>query len=162
MTFGVLVTLWTVRIACALYVAALGGWINGRDRLARAAWTLGCLFYLAHAAAAFHFYHGWSHAAAVADTERQTAALFGTGYGAGVWFNYAFTIVWAADILRLWIGWTWPRWFAVTLHSFMAFMFINATVVFASGATRWLGVAAAIGLALNFLWRRTSQYGTLG
>lgn len=162
MTLGVAITLWTVRLACALYVAALAGWINGRERFARGAWTLGCAFYLAHAAAAFHFYHAWSHAAAVADTERQTAALLGTGYGAGVWFNYAFTAVWVADAARRWLGWVWPQWAAVAVQGFMGFMFFNATVVFATGVTRWLGVLAAAGLALNRYLRTRSQYGTVG
>jgi hypothetical protein len=103
--------------------------------------------YLAHVAAAFTFHHGWSHAAALRDTARQTAAMFGVESGFGLYFNYAFTLIWAGDVAWMWLGprshTARPRWVSAFIHSFMAFMFFNATVVFASGWTRWLGLAAA-------------------
>jgi hypothetical protein len=46
-----------------------------------------------------------------------------------------------------------PRWIARGLHAFLAFMFLNATVVFASGWVRGLGLSALIALAI--LWSRS-------
>ncbi|MCC6540515.1 MAG: hypothetical protein IT162_23405 [Bryobacterales bacterium] len=144
-------TLWTVRASAVCYVAALAG------LGARAMWTAGCALFLAHVAAAFHFHHRWSHAAAVAETARQTEALFGVSSGFGLWFNYVFAAVWLADVV-----WWWgaperyasrPRWMSAAVHGFMAFMFFNGAVVFASGPTRWLGLAATVWLAVRRLSR---------
>ncbi len=137
-------TLWTVRASALCYVAALAGVHT------RAMWTAGCALFLAHAAAAFHFHHHWSHAAAEAETARQTQALFGVATGSGLWFNYAFALVWLIDAI-----WWWsaparyaarPRWLHAAVHGFMAFMFFNGAVVFAAGPTRWLGLAATVWL----------------
>lgn len=145
-----LLTLWTVRLACILYVAA----ILFRSR---AAWTAGVAAYLAHVAAAFHFHHGWSHSAAFRETARQTAETFGIASGFGLYFNYFFTAVWLGDVVWLWTAnisyRARPRWISVAIHGFMAFMFFNATVVFATGWVRWLGLAAAVVLAVQALNR---------
>lgn len=155
---GTAITLWTVRAACVLYVLGLAGWLTRAGRLARWAWTLGCAMYLAHVAAAFQFYHEWSHAAAVRETARQTAELFGVASGNGVYFNYVFTGVWVSDVLWWWLspdGYRRrPKWVTASVHGFMAFMFFNATVVFASGWVRGLGVAATVVLG-SLCWRRS-------
>ena len=110
-------------------------------------------------AAAFAFQHGWSHDAAFRETARRTDELFGVQSGAGLYFNYAFTAVWLADVVWLWTSGetyrTRPRWISDSIHAFMAFMFFNATVVFASGWVRWLGVVAtAILLLIHAPFRR--------
>ena len=147
---GQALTLGTIRLSALLYVAAL---LGVRPRLT---WTLACLAYLTHAASAFHFHHQWSHAAAYAETARQTRALFGFGSGAGLYCNYAFTVIWPADVV-----WWWcapaayarrPRWIARAVHGFLAFMYLNGAVVFASGATRWLGLVATAAVALRWWW----------
>lgn len=149
-------TLWSVRLACVLYVVALGAWLAGRDRLARAAWTLGFGGYLVHMLAAFGVYHHWSHQEAYMDTARQTAEIFYIDWGGGLYFNYLFSVVWLADVVWMWAddaGYRRrARWIGGAIHSFMAFMFFNATVVFAAGWTRWFGLMAC--LALLVLWRR--------
>ena len=132
-----LLTLWTIRIACVLYVAAL---LTRR----RWVWTAGLAAYLTHVAAAFAYHHHWSHDAAYRETARQTAELFGVESGFGLWFNYAFTAIWIGDVAWLWTGRTRPWWVSAAIHSFIAFMFFNATAVFASGWVRWLGVAATL------------------
>jgi hypothetical protein len=156
---GQALTLWTIRVAAGLYVAAVAGWLARRDRSSRAAWTAACGFYLVHVAAAFHFYHAWSHAAAYRETARQTAAVFGVNWGGGLYFNYAFTAIWIADVLWWWRGLEAyrrrPRWVTAAVHTFFAFMFLNATVVFAQGGTRWFGVAATTLLCV--LWWRTNR-----
>ncbi|HEV3005325.1 MAG TPA: hypothetical protein VGX78_12740, partial [Pirellulales bacterium] len=106
MSPGELATRWTVRLALAGYF--LGGALRAENRtprgrlIGRIAWTLGCLFYLAHIACAFHVYHGWSHAAAYRHTAEQTAALTGWNWGGGIYFNYLFTVVWLADAIAWW------------------------------------------------------------
>jgi hypothetical protein len=158
-------TLWTVRIALVLYVAALFSWLLGGRRWApttRLLWSSGLLFYLAHVAAAFHFVHGWSHERASAETARQTRELFGVDSGLGLWLNYAFTIVWIADVLWWWFdedGYLVRRpWIDVATQAFMAFMFLNGAVVFGHGLARWLGLAATV--ALSVLWLRSRREGT--
>lgn len=138
-------TLWTIRASAVCYVAALAGGVR-----ARAMWTAGCALFLAHALAAFHFHHHWSHAAAYVETARQTQELFGVASGSGLWFNYVFTLVWLVDVIWWWRSparyATRPRWLHAAVHGFMAFMFFNGAVVFASGPTRWFGMAAAVWL----------------
>ena len=140
LTFG---TIW---VALTLYVLALAIRIAWRDRLVRALWTAGCLFYLAHVALAFQAFYRSSHAVAYLETARQTAALFGIDWGGGLYFNYAFTAIWVGDTLWMWLGLDGyrnrPFWLAAAIQIFMAFMAFNATVVFAHGTTRTAGLIA--------------------
>jgi hypothetical protein len=139
-------------VATALYVLSVGLWLKHRDAAARVAWTLACAFYLAHVAAAFQFHHHWSHLAAYRETAQQTADVFGVNWGGGLYFNYAFTVVWIADAF-----WWWrtglagyrarPRWVAIVVHSFFGFMFFNAAIVFGSNFMRWFGTASILILA---------------
>ena len=160
-------TRWTVRAALALYVVTLALRLAAPRRrgLARAAWTAGCLLFLAHVAAAFHYFHDWSHGDAYRETARQTGEMVGTYWGGGLYLNYLFTLAWAADVAYWW----WrgsegyaarPRWIDQVLHGFMAFMAFNAVVVFESGVVRAAGVTAAILLAVltfhRLRWPRTA------
>jgi hypothetical protein len=156
------VTLWTVRAACVLYTCALALWLARRPRFAPLLWTVALVCYLGHVVSAFAFHYAWSHQAAYAETARQTAELFKIRWGGGLYFNYAFTAVWAADVLWMWLSeasyHSRPRWAGAAVHAFMAFMFFNATVVFASGWVRGLGFAALAGLTVIWLLSRlTSQ-----
>jgi hypothetical protein len=144
------VILWSIRLATLCYVIALAQFLRRRDP--RLAWTLGCLFYLTHVAAAFHLQYHWSHAAAVQETARQTQALFGLYWGGGVWFNYAFTAIWTADT----IWWNCapkthqarPAWLNIAVHSYLAFLFVNGAIVFPQGPIRGFALSAAIALAV--------------
>lgn len=158
MSPGELATRWTVRLALAGYFAgaALRGGrprSSNRERVARLAWTLGCLFYLAHVGCAFHYFHGWSHAAAYQRTADETAATTGWKWGGGLYFNYAFTVVWLADTLWWWRPAAGRRahWLATSVQAFLAFMVFNATVVFGHGAIRWFGLAGCALLAVRWL-----------
>src|SRR5262245_22322917 len=102
-----LLTRWTVRVALALYVLGLAlriGARGSRPRLtgARFAWTAGWLLFLLHVACAFHYYHDWKHAVAYQATARQTAEVVGLDWGGGLYANYAFTLLWAADVCWWW------------------------------------------------------------
>jgi hypothetical protein len=166
--FGRLATRATIDLALVAYfVGAIldalsrprpGGAARcGLPRAARAVWTLGCALYLAHVGCAFQFHHHWSHRAAYAETARRTAELFGWNSGAGLVFNYAFTLAWVVDA-----GWWWiapasrqarPRWLSLAWQGFFLFMVVNATIVFESGPVRWLGVAGCA--ALGAAWVRS-------
>jgi hypothetical protein len=152
---GEALTRWTVRLALALAVAAVlvrCTRITPRDSPMRARWlwTLGCPAFLAHVVCAFHFYHHWSHAAAYEETARRTAEVAGLEWGGGLYFNYAFAAVWAADVAWWWVaprGYARrPRWVDGAVYGFFAFLAFNATVVFGSGPIRWAGVAVSLGL----------------
>lgn len=142
--------LWTARlcVGCYLlrYVVAAGGAERARQR-ERLLWTAGWGILVVHTVAVFAFVHGWSHAAAVAHTARQTEELLGISFGGGVWFNYATIVVWGADVARLWrreqnpgiFPNPWVLW-SVTVHAYLAMIVVSATVVF--GPKFWWGVAA--------------------
>src|SRR5438093_1092947 len=163
MANGQSLTLWAIRIATPSYVAALSPYLARGNRRwegpSRLAWTAGCMFYLVHVWGAFQFFHGWSHLAAHRETARRTAELFGINWGGGLYFNYVFTLVWLVDTLWWWRGFdayrNRPNWLGTAIHSFLAFMFFNATVIFASGFVRWIGTAATTGLVLLWLRART-------
>ncbi len=148
---GRVVTLLLADGAAALYAVAMVLWLLRRDTVARLAWTAGCAIFVTHVAFAFQFYHHWSHSEAYLATARQTADLFGPLWGWGLYLNYAFTLLWIVDTIWWWAGLENYRrragWIAVAVHSFLAFMFFNATVVFGRGWTRWIGAATAIAVA---------------
>lgn len=148
-------------VAVAGYAAGSGAFALARgrrawDAWARAAWTVGCAAMLAHAACAFHFYHGWSHAEAYRDTARQTAEMTGWRWGGGLYFNYALLAAWVADV-----AWWWRRGLAayrrrpwplsVAWHAFLLFMFFNATVVFGGGGARRAGLCVCAALCVAWL-----------
>jgi hypothetical protein len=158
--WGEWITRWTVRGALALYAlsVALRLAAPGRRRGARLLWTIGCVLFLAHVAVAFHFYHGWSHAHAYRETARQTRERFGIDWGGGLYFNYAFTVAWAADAAYGWVAGPdayqrRSRWVGAALHAFFLFMAFNGAIVFAAGATRWVAAVVMGGLLLLALVR---------
>lgn len=150
-------TRWSVRLAMALYVLSLVLRARAADRAARSAWTAGCLALVAHIALAFHFTHHWSHAVAYEETARQTAEVVGLDWGGGIYANYAFAMVWLLDVAWWWRGLeayrSRPRWIDWIVQGFLAFIAFNATVVFATGVVRGLGLAATLLLLVCFACR---------
>jgi hypothetical protein len=160
----------TVRLALGYYAAAVGlmlvlrpaEWavLSGRVRLARACWTLAWAAYLVHLGMAFHHYHGWSHADAVAHT-RQVS-----GVGEGIYVSHLFTVLWTADVVWWWLrpaGYARrPPWVGRALHGFMLFMVFCATVVYEAGPVRWAGVLLFACLAALAVWRRSHFAATRG
>ena len=123
---------------------------------ARPIWLFGAACYVAHVAVAFGTHHGWSHAAAYAYTAAQTDALLGFDWGGGLWFNYAFTLIWVSEA----IWWQAlpesyarrsPAWTHAVRGAFL-FMIVNGALLFVSGPRRLLGIAVVI--ALTLIWRR--------
>ncbi len=164
---------WSIRAALVCYVVVLAGNLAagnsaagnsaaGRQarwrRAAKWIWLAGCLLFLGHVAAAFHFYHHWSHAHAVAETARQTKAVIGWEFGEGLYFSYLFAIVWAVDALW-WLArgeayYERSRRITIALHAYMLFIGLNGAMVFESGVTRTYGFAACavLGVLLVYRW----------
>ena len=138
------------------------------DSAARIVWSVACASLIAHLISAFHFYHGWSHQAAYADTARQTQELFGLNWGGGLFINYALLLAWIVDIAWWWQSGLdsyckrpWPL--VIAWHGFLIFIIFNATVVFGGGMVRWLGLAICLLLALTWLYIvRTFRLGSGG
>jgi len=150
-------TIWVSIVGYALGTVVFA-FSRGRarwDSASRVAWTVACASLIAHFISAFHFYHGWSQAAAYRDTARQTEELFGLNWGGGLLINYALLIAWMVDV-----GWWWRSgidsyrqrpWPLVALwHGFLIFIIFNATVVFGDGVVRWVGLAICLLLSLTW------------
>ena len=123
------------------------------DSSARVYWTIACVSLVIHVALAYHYYHAWSHASAYAETAIQTRQVYGLHWGGGVFINYALMIGWMIDVILWWSHGLdsyrrRPRAANIVWHSFLFFIFFNATVIFEGGILRWLWLlftAAAIG-----------------
>ena len=161
-------TEWTARICVALWLATL--FVRPQSRAAkservvdwwRVLWTLGAVSLAVHTAAAFHCKHDWSHAHAYAHTAQQTLDTVGLDWGGGLYFNYLTSIWWLLDAIAIWlkIDWARKKSYRLALEWYLAFMFLNATIVF--GPRFW--VAAGIGVLGSLAWlakRKRSQLPT--
>jgi hypothetical protein len=148
---GESITLWTVRLAVTFYALALASriWPGGKSPTSgRTLWTMGYACFVVHVLCAFHFYHHWSHQAAWQETARQTREFTGMDSGSGLLANYAFLAVWGVDVLWWWVSPTayQDRYWGIefVIQSYLAFITFNATVVFATGFSRWLGIALSL------------------
>ncbi len=164
MTSEALLTHGTALVSFLAYgiTLALRGTASGRpdrQRWSRAFWTASVVVFILHVLCAFHFVHHWSHAAAYAATARQSAEVMGLNWGGGLFWNYAFTLVWIADAVWWWLArQTYearPRSIEWLVQGFMGFMWFNATVVFGHGWVRWAGAVAFVLLGSFALKART-------
>jgi hypothetical protein len=158
--------IWTARLAVAAYLTAIGMFLAGKSRRSvRIVRTAGFAIFCLHVMAAFHFVHHWSHAAALQHTAEQTKELFGWNWGGGIWFNYLFLVLWGVDVLFGWVRLasrdsTDNRLskFSLVIHLYMAFIVLNATVVF--GPAWWspvMLVLAVLFAGLAFRQRRRKR-----
>ncbi len=121
---------------------------TGVNFVPRFDWSLGCVLCWVHIAVAFHLGHGWSHELAWEHT-RQVG-----GFGDGIFVNYMFALVWLADVLWAWVAFdsylARPGWLKWTIHGFIAFVVVNAAVVFGTWSSRgtffafFLGILAGV------------------
>ena len=110
--------------------------------------------------------HHWSQAAAVAATAARTRELFGWEFGAGVWANYLFALIWIAD--GLW--WcVWPAsyrrrsvWIVCGGHGFLAMIVVSGAIVFEAGPTRYVAIAAAGVIGWIAYWARNGRRPSTG
>ena len=166
MNRGEFLTRVSIWLALSAYAVGAGLRVAGRDarRMTRGrwAWTFGCVFFLAHVACAFTYYHDWSHDAAYRETARLTAAVAGRNWGGGLYWNYVFAAAWLADVVWWWLA---PEGFArrsprlnAVWHGFFFFMVFNGTVVFGHGPVRWFGALICGSLAALWWVRRNRRF----
>ena len=159
-------TNWSVRAALLLYLLSTAREISSgrRDTVARYAWLGGCLAFLVHVFCAFYFHHDMSHQAAVANTAERTRDMLGFAFGEGIFFSYAFTVIWTVDAFwRVFAAESYDRravWLHGAVHAYLFFIAINGAAVFEAGATRWgavLGCLLLAGLAIG-RWRSSNAH----
>ncbi|MDB5339813.1 MAG: hypothetical protein JWN70_5432 [Planctomycetaceae bacterium] len=158
---------WSAWPAVVCYVAAWALSLRPADNRSRIwirlLWTAGWLALVAHVIVALAFVHGWSWSAAYEHTAQRTQTLVGWNWGGGVWFNLLTVGVWGADVLRMWMTSSrpersvpaadWTRWSNYAVQSYIAFMMINATVVFGSLFAQFTGCLMCAGLAM-YAWQQ--------
>ena len=168
MSRGEIFTRLTIWLALGGYACGAIASFVGRESVqwqarARWAWTIGCIGMLAHVACAFHVYYDWSQTSAYRETARQTAEVFNFNWGGGLYINYAFIAAWVLDVIWWWRGLAAyqqrPRYLTWAWQGFFLFMVFNATVVFKTGALRWIGLCLCVGLVVVWWLRiKPSRY----
>ena len=123
------------------------------DRLARAVWSGGIALALLHVVLAFEFVYAWDHGSAVAATAQQTADVVGWEWRGSIYINYIFLTLWLADVCWWWAASASHASRSVRFETarvaLFAFMFFNAAVVFATAATRLVGIAAVTAVLIG-------------
>ena len=135
-------------LSFAIYLLTLIGWTRRvQPRRLRWLWTFAWGIFVIHVCMAFHLVHHWSHDAAWEATRVQG------GVGAGIYFNYLVIVVWLIDVLWWWL---WPtqyyprnRWISGLIQGFLAFMWFNATVIFAHD---YLWIIGALGFVILVIY----------
>ncbi|SFI23621.1 hypothetical protein [Planctomicrobium piriforme] len=167
---GELAVLWTVRLSLvcfwiSLELRMLAAGREQRLQAARLFWTVGYVAFVVHFLTAFHFVHHWSHADAFAVTARRTAQTVGMPFGAGIYVNHLFLVVWGIDVVWWWIK---PanylrraRWMTWAILGFMVFIAFHATVTFGQGPIRWWGLAGTLCLAGSLAWTALRRPGEM-
>ena len=149
---------WTIRITLALYGLLLArqimGWRAG-ERLARWCWTLGFAALVGHFLTAYG-QMGWSHAAVVAHTARETEQVLGWRFSGGVWGNYLFALLWGLETVRQWtrrgrLTGT-SRWI-FCLYGYLLVVVVNGAIVFAMGPIRVVASSVCLLIAGVAVWR---------
>ena len=155
MNTGDLIIAWTIRLSmlllCASVFLQLRRQLSPRIRFMQSGlWTTSFLLSVLHVLAAFHFMHHWSHTAAYLATAEETRVKLGFAYGAGVYFNYLFLIVWGIDVVWTWHGFRFPHrptpWWIQAGRWYLLFIAFNGVVVFKTGWLRILGITMTMGL----------------
>jgi hypothetical protein len=144
--------LWVGAVALMI-PAKRSEWHTGavRFRVARFTWILAVFAYLVHVAVAFHFAHRWQHAKAFEHVQVTS------GYGPGIYVSYVFTVFWAADAFWVWMNpqkyLVRKKWLQISIHLLIAFIMLQATVVYGHGVGRVGSAAVFAVLVLAMLWK---------
>lgn len=155
-------TLWLARASMACYAGALLVVASRRNHSLpsgfqawRILWSAACVLLIVHVLAAFHFEHHWSHSNAWAHTAQQTVRVTGINWGGGLYFNYAFLILWLTDVVCVWCrGSAAPLMLRRITSLVCVFMVVNATAVF--GPSWWIAVVVSFVLVLIGVRRKFS------
>lgn len=160
---GEMLMLWTVRCSVACYVVALWQWLFAErfpDAQYRRFWTAAWLLCVVHVICAFHFRHHWDHDVAIQHTANMTEGVVGIHWGGGLYINYVFLVCWGTSVAGTWRQTPAVRRITQQLtggmHAFVAFMMINATVVFGP-AWWWIPMALVLTvITWNYKRRRSA------
>jgi hypothetical protein len=157
----------TADLVTMAYVVAIGlRLVKGRwIHAARAGWLIGAVLLVVHVLTAYGEVHGWSQAAALEHTRQETLRQTGWNSSLGLWFNFVTVVLWITETARIHrrqpsdadhrpIAPTGDVWVAILSQAWIAFMMIQAAIVFAEGPLRWLAGAAMLVLAGTLLARR--------
>ena len=155
-------SLWAIRVAMVIMAAVLIAEFRGAtatNRMIAWLWRSGALFAIAHSVGSLMTFHHGSQAAALESTAAQTEQLLGFRFGAGLYVNYLFVVVWLADAaLRLIAPSRYallPTWYRTLVIGFLVFIAINGAIVFKTGWIRMVGIGCVCMLGMLKLARRT-------
>jgi hypothetical protein len=157
---GELLTRATVWLAMAGYAVGIITYLLSRgnqrlDSFARIFWTFGAIALVAHVICAYQFFHHWSHASALQETARQTFEVYGFHWSGGIYINFLLMAAWCADAIWWWRGLETYRSRSEIIsgiwHFFLLFIFFNATVIFAGGLLRWIGIVITLVILISWV-----------
>lgn len=166
-SWGEHASLWAIRMAIvAMFVTfalQLRGWKETSPAV-RNIWFFGAISALVHSVGALLAFHGGSHQAALQATAEQTQALMGFSFGAGLYFNYVFVLIWLIDAIvrmvspRAYSGWGLA--YRGFVYGFLGFIAFNGTVVFKSGWIQAISLTGIAGLLIlaGIRWRTARPY----
>ena len=158
------ITIWITFLGytCGSVIFALSRGRRSFDAVTRIVWTVAVIGLIAHFICAFQYYHSWSHTHAYIETARQTDEVFRVNWGGGLFINYALLALWTIDV-----GWWWlsgldtyrqrSRASLLAWHSFLIFIIFNATVIFKTGAVRWIGLVITLCLVIAWVQALTRR-----
>jgi hypothetical protein len=154
-------SLWAIRISLVCLFIGLYVQVAGplRARWVSVVWFVGAMAAAVHSFGSLVSFHHGSQTEAYQSTAEQTRELLGFAFGAGLYVNYAFVVVWLVDAtVRL----VWPKsyeqrpaWIGRLTLGFLGFIAFNGVVVFKTGWLRWLGISCTI--VWLSLWIRTKR-----
>ncbi|QEF97933.1 hypothetical protein Mal15_19790 [Stieleria maiorica] len=127
---------------------------RARQRVYCFAWLFGSVMITLHILASYGLAYGWSHAAAIAATAKESERVTGIRAGWGVYVNLAFAAIWMGYSTAMAIR--GRRWQGIdrAVFWFTAAIVLSATVIFETGPVRWLSVAGFIGLMGSLAGKR--------
>ena len=144
LTIWLAVAAWLLRV----FVEASGRSFASRDRLIRWTWLVGALACATHVACAMGIAHCWSLGNAMRHTAQVTRQVMGVELPSSVFVNFAFTVLWLVDSVRL-LRAESPRQLGLTRQLIWAVMMLNGTVVFGPKYWTWIALLCVLLLALT-------------
>lgn len=160
------ILLWSIRISLLCYAGNLALLLT-HQHVSMRRWInlAGFLLIVIHVVAAYQS-HDWSHANAVEQTAADTEQTIGISFGAGIYFNHLFVILWLVDVIGDWSRFKLSSRYRIALHGYLVLIAVNGTIVFETGPTRWIGIVVVLllcGVGLR-CWGRappdSAQHGT--
>jgi disulfide bond formation protein DsbB len=144
-------SVWAIRIALLLMLVVLIAEAQGKWRTHRAwasLWLAGAVLSLCHSLGSIATFHHGSQSDAIESTAQQTEDLLGFRFGAGLFFNYVFVVVWLIDgsccVFMPERYRQLPRGIKTSITAFLVFIAFNGAIVFQQGWMRWLGMLGVV------------------